>query len=156
MKTIPSYKLGTLLNRMERFRRNSEGPSARNNKSRHVCAIVRGSPVKARCIGMTINHTTPRGHFHAEEAMESVLRTCQGENGRFSVVVARFLGDGTLAQSDPCMDCAALLHGYSAVIHRVYYTTDDAAVVEYGSTEEILTNAVSRDYRTLSRKNGWA
>jgi cytidine deaminase len=153
MKTVQSYKFGTLLSQMESFRRKSEGPLARKNKSRHVCAVVRGSPVKARCIALTINHTTTRGHFHAEEAMESVLRSLEGSNVRHNVVVARFTSTGELAQSDPCQDCAQLLARFSNVIHRVYYTTDNPALVEYGTPDDVLTRAVLREYRTYARLN---
>lgn len=85
--------------------------------------------------------------------MESVLRGLAG--ARCNVVVARFLSSGDLAQSDPCMDCATMLHKYSAVIHRVYYTTADAAVVEYGSPADILADAVAKNYRTVARVNRW-
>ena len=154
IKTVYSYKLGSVLSQMREFRNNSEGPTARSNKSRHVCAVTRGSPVKGRIVSMAINHTTLRGHFHAEEAMESTFRNLVKTGGKYNVIVARFLKNDTLGQSDPCQDCATMLYRYREVIHRVYYTTTDPTWLEYGNPIDILEASIARNYRTNARVNG--
>lgn len=118
---------------------------------RHGCIIVLDDEIISKGYNFDFQQKTFHGYwsFHAEA--NAIVQACHlWKNGskvdlsRAAIIVVRISRyDGSLVDSKPCSDCAAMILKYK--IPTVYYSTNVKNVIsktEYVSTDNILDYCV--------------